>query len=225
MWLKVDDKLASDPAWMAIEPAAAGEKDKQGSRRSVAAKAKLVHLVASVWGADCNCDGKVPPGAIPTIAAWASLSTKEVDDAIDVLVKARMWKVAKSGWVMQVTWRPGDQPTEQEIKERRRKDRRRTELHRKKDYLKDEAKERAEGQCEYCGVTLPPGDGEFDHVDDKGDNDIENLAWVCIHCNRRKSDRSLAEARMSFTPEAIERRSKWREKKADPGPGKGDRES
>lgn len=44
-------------------------------------------------------------------------------------------------------------------------------------------------QCVTCGVKLTPETSEIDHIvprADGGGNDVHNLQWLCVMCNRAK---------------------------------------
>lgn len=53
--------------------------------------------------------------------------------------------------------------------------------------------------CQYCGETFPTEDLTFDHVVPQaqgGHKSWENIVTACIDCNRRKDNRTPAEAGM-----------------------------
>ncbi|MEQ1698919.1 MAG: HNH endonuclease signature motif containing protein [Ilumatobacteraceae bacterium] len=210
-WLKIGDEIATCPEWLAIEDHAyrlAGG-DHVAARR-LAANAKHVHTSTSTWGAKALCDGNVPRSAVAQICALGSISEADWYDGAKLLQLARMWDHRRSApWRMIVMWRDGDQPTSADEEARKRRGRRRQALTRKDAPKRLDAIARAEGRCEYCDAKLTETTGEIDHVDDDGWNELENLAWVCGRCNKRKGARTLAEARMAFTARAQRLRDAW----------------
>lgn len=63
------------------------------------------------------------------------------------------------------------------------------------DDVRDFVKERANGQCEYCGIRIRRS-GEIEHIvafSKGGSNYHSNLAYVCFECNRSKGDKDLRE--------------------------------
>jgi 5-methylcytosine-specific restriction endonuclease McrA len=68
-------------------------------------------------------------------------------------------------------------------------------LTRKNFYVRDHFR------CQYCGVRFEPQDLTLDHVIPKsrgGPGSWENLVTCCKPCNRRKGNKSLAEAGMTL---------------------------
>ena len=214
-WLKIGDEVAVAREWLAIDDlayrrATGTDAERAASASAAASLAKLVHLTTSMWGARALCDGVVQRSAVAQICALASITPEQWSAGVELLQAARMWDARRSApWRMIVMWRPGDQPTEEEETERKRKGRRRTALLRKDLPAKLDAIARAEGCCEYCDDPIDEHSGEIDHVDPAGWNDLDNLAHVCTICNRRKGARSLKDARMEFTRASLRRRAKW----------------
>ena len=214
-WLKIGDELGSCRPWLAIEDCAykateGTTAERLASARSAAAQAKFVHLVSSMWGADCNCDGLIPGSAISQICAIGSITESQWLQSAQLLQEAKMWDPRRERpWRMLVCWQPGDQPTAADEASRKMRGRRRAALQRKDLPNKLQALERAAGECEYCGAALKEGTTEIDHIDPNGWNELANLAAVCTPCNRKKGDRSLKDVRMSFTSKATRRREKW----------------
>ncbi|MEA5471256.1 HNH endonuclease [Spirulina sp. 06S082] len=65
------------------------------------------------------------------------------------------------------------------------------------DRIQQEVRQRANGLCEYCHASERWQYIRFtiDHLiplDCGGSDDIENLALACFHCNRRKSNKTIA---------------------------------
>lgn len=61
---------------------------------------------------------------------------------------------------------------------------------------------RDRSECQYCGRRLPRGRLNLDHVLPRsrgGQSHWENVVCSCIDCNRRKGDRTPAEAGMRLT--------------------------
>lgn len=64
-------------------------------------------------------------------------------------------------------------------------------------------------RCQYCGVTKGDAILTFDHVIPRsrgGDTSWENIVTSCARCNRRKGDRTPAEAEMKLANKPIEPR-------------------
>ncbi len=69
------------------------------------------------------------------------------------------------------------------------------------DEIREEIRRRANLLCEYCHTNERWQYVRFtvDHINPNGENFPENLALACFHCNRRKSDKTIA-----FDPETGE---------------------
>lgn len=84
----------------------------------------------------------------------------------------------------------------------------------------------AQTACAYCGISLEPGQGTFDHVvpfDRGGSNTLMNLTRCCLTCNREKFTKSPEELiehrRLVLTCPVCQRsyRPRWGEYKAGRG--------
>lgn len=81
--------------------------------------------------------------------------------------------------------------------ERREQQARRSQVHRYK--LRLPVYERDNGQCQYCGVSLPITAFMVDHIiplKQGGENSPQNLVTACPGCNNRKGNRTPEEAGM-----------------------------
>jgi hypothetical protein len=62
--------------------------------------------------------------------------------------------------------------------------------------LKERIAKRFGWRCWYCGIKLPEGEGQIDHIVPKcagGSDERRNLALTCPQCNRAKWNRPLEE--------------------------------
>jgi 5-methylcytosine-specific restriction endonuclease McrA len=66
---------------------------------------------------------------------------------------------------------------------------------------------RDNSSCQYCGTTLETADYTMDHVVPRargGKSVWANLVLACIHCNKRKSDRTPQEAGLTLKHKPVE---------------------
>lgn len=69
---------------------------------------------------------------------------------------------------------------------------------------------RDNGLCQYCGVKVPFSSFTYDHVHPRsqgGKTDWDNIVVSCRPCNRRKADRTPAEAKMKLLKPPAQPRS------------------
>lgn len=234
-WARLDDQTASSPAWVSIPDVAlvVAAEQHPGARpdqvaeaaRLLAKNAKNVHMIALMWSVPALSDGKITPAGAEQVCTIGSMTPSEFYDGADLLVAAGAWRRTRTtkreplgGYQMILGWAPGEQPTREEDQTRRRKARLRDALREGgRDYpTKLAAIERADGRCEYCDATDPT---QIDHVDPrKFSNELENLAWVCARCNKRKGAiHDLAAVGMAFTPRAKRARARYAAKIAQGG--------
>lgn len=229
-WARLDDRTGHSPEWVAIDDVAlqrAAEEMPDARPHEIADRAdqlaqlaKLVHYAALMWSVPALSDGRISPSGAQQVCTLASIRNVErFYVAADILVDAGAWKrINRSkkeplgAYQMLLGWSPGEQPTRKEDEDRRARNRLRDALRvGAKDYPNRVAAiKRAEGRCEYCDAELGDGTGQIDHVDPTlMSNDLDNLAWACGSCNKRKGLHQLDDVDMAFTQRARALRHTW----------------
>jgi hypothetical protein len=119
------------------------------------------------------------------------------------LVEAGLWDVVDGGY--QIHDFHDHNFSAAQVKSSREWDRRRKALYSDVD-LVEAVRARDRGRCRYCGVAVNWKDrrgatgGQFDHVEPRGPNTVDNIVVACRGCNNRKHDRSPEEAGMVLLP-------------------------
>lgn len=196
-WTKLSDTLHSHPKW---------------TNASVDAKA-LWTTAASYCGAyltngEVHAAEHLPTIAIETFGPTPSAFRKAKKAAAE-LVDRRLWETTSAGWKFH-DWRDNN-PTAAQVKQKRKKDRRRSDLHKTTEgkQVKKIVRERDGDWCRYCGIVVRWGanratdGGTYDHIDPEGPNTVENLVVACNYCNGRKQDCLPEDAGMELRPEPL----------------------
>lgn len=231
-WARLDDQTATSPGWVALVDVALkrvaadrpeARPDQIGdTARQLARNAKSVHMFSLMWSVPALSDGRITPSGAEQVCTIGSLTTTEFYDGADLLVDAGAWRKIRptkadplGAYQMILGWAPGEQPTRQEDIDRRKRGRMRDALREGgRDYPnKVAAIERAAGHCEYCDSTDPT---QIDHIDPRTfSNALDNLAYVCARCNKRKgANHELSAVGMSFTARARRARARFAERAA-----------
>lgn len=153
-WVKIDDKLTTHPKWL-----------------SLSLEAKSLWFHAAVWCGAHNNDGALPEHAMALIAFSGSVPSRDVAPAVDLLVKAKLWrrvpKAKGGGWEINdwLTY----QPSKQQVQDREAKKAQSDEMKRLHAWLhKSPIGKRVKGlvverdgtTCCYCGQADLRTDGD-----------------------------------------------------------------
>jgi 5-methylcytosine-specific restriction endonuclease McrA len=179
-WGKLSDTLHSHPKWTGL---------------SVDGKAMWATAVsycsAHLTNGDVSAVEHLPVIAMETFGMTPS-ALRKAQKAAQELVQRRLWELRPEGWRFH-DWKDCN-PTAQQVKQKKKKDRRRSDLHRTTEgkAIKAAVYARDGLWCRYCGIETRPGhnrssDGRtLDHIDPEGANSLENVVVSCNYCNGRK---------------------------------------
>lgn len=158
-WLKIDDKLTSHRKWVGLT-----------------LQAKSLWFHTAVWCGAHNADGLVPEHVLPLLTFQSSLAATEMNEAINCLVKAEMWKripKSRGGGIEILNWLEY-QPSKQQVQDRAAADDIKAVRKRLHDWLHKtvvgkkvkQAIDARDGMwCRYCGTetVITPGDRRGPH--------------------------------------------------------------
>ena len=103
-WVKLDLSYLRNPKVTAVSPSAT-----------------LLHLASILWTADELKDGNLPGHILPDLAHMARMTRATAAKRADELVKAGLWEVNGSGWVVHDFAKMNPQAMRAAVEEQRRK--------------------------------------------------------------------------------------------------------
>ena len=192
-WLKIDDGWYMHP-----------------KVRAAGLFGRALWIQAADWCAQQENDGFVPAFMLGPLVSLAEFPAEEAHNTMQRLVGLGLWveSTGEPGWVFH-DWHVY-QPARKELLARRKRDRRKKQLHSKDmEPIRVAARERDGDACRYCGIDVVfagtgsrsgPYAATFDHVDPAGSNDLDNIVVACLSCNSRKKDRTPGEVGMTLRP-------------------------
>lgn len=210
-WYRTDDNITLHPKWVAVKRAALKRHKEPAIARAAAQRAALTWFALGVWGARSNCDGIFPLDAADQMASGMFMTEDELIEGADLLLAGGMLeRLTKAkggdgpGWFVR-NWKRYQKSREQVEREKSKQDKR-DDLYKTVEgrQIVATVKRRDGDYCRYCWSPVVWADrrsakrGTLDHVDPEGPNSVENLVVACGSCNRRKSDRTPAEAGMEL---------------------------
>lgn len=101
-WVRLDTSYLMNPKIMAVD-----------------ADAVLLHVASMTWCADQLTDGRIPAGALPTLATMARIRASIVDRAAAQLVAADLWHANGDGWYLHDFVAMNGQATRAEVEAQR----------------------------------------------------------------------------------------------------------
>lgn len=172
-WAKLDDKFWANPKVDAVGLDAVG-----------------LYAVALSYCGDQLTDGFVPEPRAVSLARGRRRLVK-------ALVDGGLWAEVEGGY--RVVDYLDYNPSRSEVKFRQRVGARRNALHRDRELIAA-VRLRDGDLCRYCGIVVDWTDrrgksgGTYDHVDPRGENEVENVVVACRGCNSSKGRRTPAQA-------------------------------
>lgn len=188
MWTKLDDGLLDHP--------------KLYKAGSLIGGTHGVMVALGVYSAGLlYANRQLTDGYVPRVMARSFCRHNRVSDA---LVEAGLWeRLADGGF--QIHDFHAHNFTAKEVKERREWDIKRKALYSDAE-LVAAIRQRDQHKCRYCGLEVHWNDrrgplgGQYDHVNPRGDNSLENVVVACRRCNNKKGGRTPDQAEMRLLP-------------------------
>ena len=174
-------------------------------RRLLSIEAEWIYDRMRLHSAAMGTDGRVPKADLAA-ALDRKLAPKKAERLVlDELVRRELIEATDDAWEI-VGWLD-EQPSAEDWSDPVKRERwARGKRLQRNEALCRQIKERDHNRCRYCGIRVDWAArgknahhaGTYDHVDPDSDNAISNVVVACRGCNMRKSDRTLARARMAL---------------------------
>ncbi len=187
-WFKIDDKLHAHPKWWSLSP-----------------DAKALWTTAGAWSASYKTDGLIGTVQLEILAPQVGLSLGKTKKAAAELVEARMWVVEEGVGFRFHQWTEFN-PLRATLEKDAAIEQERQRIQRDPE-LKAAIRARDGDLCRYCGCQVDFAArrghyrGTYDHVipvTKGGLSVLSNVVVACEFDNKRKYNKTLAEAEMTL---------------------------
>lgn len=181
-WLRIDDRVRTHPKIVQAGPVAA-----------------WLWLSGVCYCREHLTDGRIDKSMLPTLAPGLRNLRREAAR----LVEVGLWHEHDSHFEVHdfLDWNP----SRNDVAAGKEWDRRRKELYADPTLVQN-IRVRDGDHCRYCGKGVNwsdrrgPMGGQFDHVNPRGENTLDNIVVACRGCNIRKGGRTPDEAGMPLLP-------------------------
>lgn len=180
-WIRIDDQIADHPKFL-----------KAG------AVASWLWVSCLAYCQRYLTDGFIPEQILPRLG-----TVRNAKALAERLVEVRLLERVEGGYRVHDYLEYNS--SAQEVKSDREWDRTRKELYANPKLIR-EIRERDLNRCRYCDVPVSwtdrrgPHGGQFDHIEPRGPNTIDNLVIACRRCNCAKNNRRPEDAGMVLLP-------------------------